>query len=313
MYDTIGLWYPNPSETHNFSYRPVAACLDSVYSDGVSPRTGFQVAKGTIDNMRVKTGPLGVHVQGSLARFYHGSNGEILTRRDTERAIQKLSDSLGVPFERARVNRLDIASNFIMRRPAREYLSRFLDCRYLKRSDFSDKETVTYHNGVRAFSGYDKIGEIKRKRQEIPEIFKGHNVLRLELSLRKRVAPQFKLDTVWGCDLYNPNFYVEALKRWHGAYCSVNKLRKGASLDLRGTKVFERSLAAYGLEAVGGYDVALAMLKSAKESGQIPRQTYYRLKKSVRDWARLREQGGDETDIIEELDKKVKQAVAFYR
>jgi len=51
----------------------------------------------------------------SLCKWYLGNNFETLQRKDVQHAIEKLSDTLHLPIDKAKVTRFDVAQNFIMK------------------------------------------------------------------------------------------------------------------------------------------------------------------------------------------------------
>ena len=76
---------------------------------------GNEVITGYLGLMKVKVTAQSVKiVDSSLCKWFLGDNFQGLTRGDTMRAIEKLSDLLLLPMDRAMVSRIDVAHNFIM-------------------------------------------------------------------------------------------------------------------------------------------------------------------------------------------------------
>ena len=70
--------------------------------------TGTNETAGNLANLKVwfaDTFPQKLTVKGSLAKFHYGDNLQKLTRRETEQAIQKLSETLTVDMNQAKVQR----------------------------------------------------------------------------------------------------------------------------------------------------------------------------------------------------------------
>ena len=80
---------------------------EHVFSDGLVVLTGH------LGNLKVIVNRYQVKVKdGSLCKYYMGNNFKAMGRKDTQRAIEKLSDTLHLPMSLAAVTRLDVAQNF---------------------------------------------------------------------------------------------------------------------------------------------------------------------------------------------------------
>lgn len=306
MIDTVTLWLD--------TLEGVEAATEALTGqrETIDRQTGEVTVRGRLKNLSVRIGGQGLSVTGSLARFHYGSNSQSLTRRAIEEAIEGLSDRLHLPMEQARVYRLDIAGDLIMRKPVIEYLPQLVSAPYLKRSEFADRQTVLFSNRQKAQCLYDKRQEIESKHEPVPEVFTGRNVLRYENRVLKRLAVQFHREEVRGADLIHEAFYMEALKKWEREYFNINKLKRGQVINMKNVKELEKSLASYGLQVIGGEARAMDLIRSAREQGQISKMQCQRLKEKIRELS-IAKGRGEESDDIAELDEKVKQAVACYR
>ena len=78
---------------------------------------GVHVVSGYLDNaLKISVSSGGVKIsEGSLCKWFLGDNIQTLGRKETQQAIERLSDALHLPFEHADVTRIDIAQNFIVR------------------------------------------------------------------------------------------------------------------------------------------------------------------------------------------------------
>ena len=83
----------------------------------MQPQNQVLDISGHLQNLRVSISDSGVGVKGSLAKFYLNDNLQQLTRQDSQRAIELLSDTLQVPVSRAIVSRLDVAHNIMLDHP----------------------------------------------------------------------------------------------------------------------------------------------------------------------------------------------------
>ena len=118
--------------------------------------TGEYSHHGNLENMRVNVYPRCLRVEGSLSKYLNGNNLERFSRAQTEQAIEKLSDSLKLPFKNAKVNRIDLAENFILKRPVREYMSLMGEATYFTKRPYS-KNGLYYDNFRRSMIFYNKV------------------------------------------------------------------------------------------------------------------------------------------------------------
>ena len=82
------------------------------------------VFTGSLGNLKVSCNEYQIKVKdGSLCKWYLGDNLQTMGRKDTERAVEKLSDLLHLPMDKAQVTRIDVSQNFIMKHPPSVYLN----------------------------------------------------------------------------------------------------------------------------------------------------------------------------------------------
>ncbi|NIQ08084.1 MAG: hypothetical protein GWO20_20920, partial [Candidatus Korarchaeota archaeon] len=205
MYDTVKLTLAT-LETEGI------ANLLTNPKETINKVTGECLESGYMENLLVKVSGNSVTICGSLSKFVNGNNVERLTRKATELAIEKLSDLLKLSLHQANVYRLDVAETLILKRPVREYLGLLGDSRYYDRCP-QGKRSLLYRSDQRAKAFYGKIHEMhsKKKGENIPEVFQGRNALTYELRFLKRLARQFKRKAVKASDLFEQNFYIQAV------------------------------------------------------------------------------------------------------
>jgi hypothetical protein len=285
------------------------------YKQSVNPETGDLKESGRLENLRVWAGGWGLKIEGSLSKFKYGCNAQSLTRQACSEALAEIGERLRIPIDEAQVSKFEMAQTFIMKRPAVDYLSAFIGAPFLKRTDFEDRETVSFKNTLRELQFYDKVNELIKKGQEVPEVFKGKNTLRYEARFNSRLGIQFNKKIVTVKDLTEEVFYMTAIDKWKDQYFLIQKIRKDRALNMTGQREYLQSLAFYGLQNIGGIDVALDLIKGARLRGEIGKKTGQRLKKLTLSIAQAKPATPETTgeDCIQELDSKVRQAVACYR
>lgn len=278
---------------------------ESMYQTGPS-------VTGQIDNLRVTVTERGVKVGNSLCKYYLGDNLQTIGRQDTEKAIEKISDTLHLPFDRSHVTRLDIAQNLILKHPLPVYLNHLGTARYYTRLEQPD--SVYYSNSKRRLVFYNKLKEVAARREPIPELYRGRNALRFEMRLEKRLREQFKRKEVTASLLFEEKFYIKLIDWWFDEYKAIQKIN-AMETDLSNVKT-KRDLYNIGLLALvekeGGPMAIKKKIDELYQTGEISRKQVYDLKQAVKD-ALSNETGQKQSEAIRELDQKIKQAVRFYR
>lgn len=308
MYDTIHFWLARNDADADIE--AVANKLEQS-KDMANRDTGEVVSFGKLDNLKVAVSMSGVSIKGSLAKFYLPDNTYTLNRQQAKEAIEKLSDSLSLSVDRARITRIDISTNFVMRHPAKLYFDMLGDCRYYNRQQ-ATPHTLYYHlKGIdckRSMCFYDKAREVKAHNGIIPDIFVGENLLRYESRWCTRLAQQFKEPEITGATLYNRSFYIKALKMWGTNYFSIQKkkqLRNDAMNDIRTVKDATNFICAYALGRLKP-DEVLHILEELKANKVFKHPEYYtQLKRKINSLC-SNTKGMENSDLIKELDSEIK-------
>lgn len=275
---------------------------------------GNIVVTGSLDNYSVSITPYQVRVKdGSLCKWYMGDNFKSMERRDIQHAIEKLSDELHLPMERASVKRLDVADNIITRHPVSVYLSHLGVLPYANR--LVEPNSLYYTRNDITLCFYDKIKEQRSKGMPIPELFSKSNVLRYEQRYMRRLGATFKVERVTGAMLYDDVFYINLLKRWRDAYRAISKVND-VSLNFNAIKtkqqLFRMALLAW-IGDVGGEIEMLNQIAENQKKGILTSKQARDLRQAVKDSCTIREGYTVKSDLITELDRKIAEAVRYYR
>jgi len=202
-----------------------------------SYRKDINTYSGYVRNLRVFRNLGGVHIYGSLAKYYSGENITPLTLRKVEKAIAILEIETGIELEKAIVKGVELGISVITKEKPSEYLKLFGNRARFTRHEYSSLkgvETITYSKGKGSFqfSGYDKINEMVQKHKEIPVMFEGTNVLRLEYKIvrRRGIKAKFHRDLT-AYDLFNPAVYQKLQSLFLEAYQTIPKFGRQFYLD----------------------------------------------------------------------------------
>jgi hypothetical protein len=280
----------------------------------VSLETGEVRVFGSYKNLRVHCNSSGISLKGSLSKYELGNNLERLTRGKLQMAIERLCDETLLNWKRAKVYRLDVGTCLVVKQPCSTYLRGLGELPRFQRCE-QGENGLLYVTSAKALSFYDKMKEVRRKQERLPSVFEGLNVLRYEIQFRSRLKDVFRVPEIFAESLYNETFYIQALTMWKNAYFAIQKQGKLRfnpemlrTLDVR---KLESSLAAIALRELGEREV-LAMIQAARRDGLLTKIQAARLRAKVRELATL-PAIIEPSEVMLELDAKVKQAVQFYR
>jgi hypothetical protein len=265
---------------------------------------------GYLENLKVKVTGSRVSISDSTCKYYLGDNFQTLSKGDYKKAIEKISDTLHLPFHLADVTRIDAAHNLIMQHEISLYYSCLGEANHYKR--LPQPNGLYYSNKKRQLIFYGKVQEQKDKRQPIPELYRNRNVLRIEFRFTKRLREQLNRPEIKAGLLYDERFYRELIKRWKNEYLAIQKINsKLFSMKPTGsTKELVENLALHSILETGQPQV-LNLIKQWQETGEIDKHQAQRHMDFIKKLAskKMNDQGNE---LIEELDRKVKQAARNY-
>jgi hypothetical protein len=309
MYDTLHL-YLNREGAKGADL--LALIPDLLQGLTESSKDGRYFVSGNFHNLRVSVSDQRLSIKGSLSKYYLGDNIQTLTRQDTQRGIERLSDELSLPLGDASLSRLDFGHNLIMKHEPEVYFTYLGESRYFERYRLSD--SLNYKNGNRMQVFYDKVLESKFHRVEIPKVWQGKNVLRFESRYLKRIEDLLKHPDITANTLSDEQFYIGLVRRYFEDYEAIQKVLPDP-LDysnMTSPKDFWKQVALLQMQAWGQPKV-MEMIDEMKARDTFKSPEYYsRLRREVKEGM-----GGSKAEISEsliaELDHKVKALKMFYR
>jgi len=323
MFDNIDFKLKDTEATDTDFLSETPLYLDTI--TGEHNFNGVPVVSGILGDLggnhfKVTVSSTGVNIKnGSLCKYYLGDNFKTLGRSETQRAIEMLSDALHLPIDRATVTRMDIAQNFIVQNPVQVYYNHLGELKYSTRQGVGNGigtvETLYYYLSGGILSFYDKLKEQKDKRQPIPELYQNRNVLRYEQRYKSRLAQTFKVERVTAAMLFDEAFYIKAIDKWKDNYFNIKKINDiTLNFDAMKGKTDLYNMGVLALvEMVGGELNLINQIKEAQKSGNLNKKQAYDLKQAVTAACKIKDGVTVPNDAILELDKKVKEAVKFYR
>lgn len=309
MFDNTDFNYTNSATPGINFLQTIPQYLTKVTSNG---NTEFgEYVNGYLDTLKVKVTENGFNVKdSSICKYYLGDNFKTLSKGDYKRAIEKISDSLHLPFHLANVTRIDLAQNFIMQYESNLYYPYLGESQYYKRLE--QNNGLYYNNKKRQLLFYGKVQEQKDKRQPIPELYQYRNVLRFEMRFISRLREQFNRNEITAGLLYDELFYRDLVKRWKNEYFNIQKINnKFNTMKPTGsTKELIENLALFQI-IEAGQPTILSTIKQWQKTGEIDKHQAQRLREAIKEIAQrpINEAGND---LINELNRKVKEAARNY-
>ncbi len=269
--------------------------------------------RGNLGNLTINANDFSMFVgYGSICKWFLGDNFKALGINDTRRAIECLSDMLHLPMNEAAITRVDVAGNFIMKYPAIVYFDHLGDLRATKR--LQQPDGVYYSQSAKQAVFYDKIKEEKKHREPIPELYAGKNVLRYENRIVRRLPKVLRVPEVKAAMLYQREFYNTLLNQWSNTYKAIHKI-SNTTIDFKMITT-KRGLFNWGLltgiESIGGQAEMLRQIAEAQQRGELTNKQAHDLRAAVKSACRVDGVMVTESDAIQELDKKVAEAVKMY-
>lgn len=203
---------------------------------------------GRIKNMQVDIRGTTLIVEGSLTKWFLGNNYErFLLLWEIRSAIRCLGSALGVPIEKAKVSRMDIAFNFRVSYVPWLYLTKLLYFDSYHRSNI-EKETLYFDRYDCQLVFYDKMNELKSCGvEELAHL----NLLRYEFRFKK-VTKLF--GEVRGSCLYDSDFCLSLLEKWYRCYMDIDKQVEEVGLKFTGVKGMKESCVALCMSEINMFE-----------------------------------------------------------
>jgi len=309
MYDTINLSLPI-DRVGSFDYSKTIEHLSNITEH--LKDDGQVYISGNLKNLRVSLSGQGIYLKGSLAKYFLPDNFHTLTRSDSSRAIEQLSDELHLPMNESLVKRIDFSQNFLMKQKPESYYKHLGDCLHYNR--LTQERSLYYSNTLRTKLFYNKVAEAKYSRLSIPEIWSNQNVLRYELRFLGRLPKQFNISEIKADLLSDEFFYMSLFDKWHSEYQSINKINtiNFNLTDMNSPKDFMKQLQLYAIANIG-QDKIMQEIEHLRASKKFEKPEYYsRLKKEIKQLSSLPKLT-ESSELIDELDLKIRDSKRYYR
>jgi hypothetical protein len=309
MYDTINLWLPI-DRAGSFDMSKTLQSLSGITEH--IKEDGQVYASGYLNNYKVNLSGQGVSLKGSLAKYFLPDNFHTLTRSDSARAFEMMADELYLPILKAKVIRIDFAQNFLMDYEPEAYYNFLGECQYYNRQPQS--KSLYYTNGLRQKLFYNKIAEGKTKGLSLPDVWCDQNVLRYEMRFKSRLPKEFNQAEITASSLSGEKFYMAIFDKWLEEYEAINKLHSiNFNLsNMNSPKDFWKQINLLAVNMIG-QDKIMQEIENLRLQRAFDKPEYYsRLKKEIKELCKTPEMTAS-SDLVAELDKKIKSSKRHYR
>lgn len=311
MYDKVKLWAIRTRATPD-----VSKSLDRA-KDLIDHETGEVCTFGSLEGLKVAIYTGGISIIGSLAKYLYPNNIYPLDRHTTAQAIEKLSDSLHINLNDAKVTGLEFGTQFIMAHPVENYLSKLGDMPKLLRYHF-DVGTLYYKPKgklqLKVFAFYDKKADAVAKNMTLPVGFDEANLLKYEMRLNGRLPQQLGVPEVIASTLSENFFYRLMMERYQESYFSISKLKQIKANVMGNIKTVSDAFDVLVALLINQSDqsVIATFLEELKEDKVFKDRKYLsRLRKKIEEVsAKAFLETSDE--IIKELDDEIRNIGAYF-
>lgn len=310
MYDKIKLFYPKTREIPDIS-----KLLDKA-KEQIDHETGEVCTFGSLEGLKVSIYTGGISIVGSLAKYLYPNNIYPLDRHTTAQAIEKLSDSLHLYLDGAKVTSMEFGTQFVMTHPVESYLSKLGDMPKLLRYHF-DAGTLYYKpkgkHQPKIFAFYDKQADAIAKNMTLPDGFTGANLLRYEMRLNGRLPQQLGVPEVTASTLSEKSFYQMMVKRYQDNYFTISKQNQIKTDAMNEIKTVSDAFDVFVARLISQSDQSqiTGYLEELKDAGVFPDKKYYtRLKRKLQEVATKAGLAVSD-ELVKELDDEVKNTGAY--
>lgn len=285
------------------------------YIDNVSEHwfsNGAIAFCGNVGGYKISVTESGVNIKGcSLTKWFMGDNFKEMGRRDTQQAIENLSDALHLPIEKANITRLDFALNIPVKHPIEVYFNHLGGLNHYKKLlQKSGCLSLYYSQNNEQYVFYDKVREQKIKGDFIPELYQDRNVLRIEQRYLKRIAQRLKIDIVTANKLYDVDFFNALYNRLGDTYQAIEKTNN-STINLNEMKA-KRELYDMGVMALiemFGKENVISQIKEGQQIGKLTKKQAYDLREAINEVYKRQIKINCQNDVIDELNKRVKESI----
>jgi hypothetical protein len=215
---------------------------------------------------------------GSLTKLFYGNNIQNLNFTQIHQALMQFETLFEIPFDNAKIKRLDVAANMQMDMPINLYLDLLTTPEHYKLRLY-EGETKSFEGSKNKLLFYDKVAEVRKNDRASYSAFQNTYILKYEISLTKNIAKNLSLQDFTMKNLFDPVVYEYLLNEWQAGYYRIPKLTKmlPSQISYQTLSSFKDSLILQGMNSMGGVEV----LNMAINQADIKKNVKYLIKNYV--------------------------------
>lgn len=253
---------------------------------------------GTLKNLNIYIESAFVRIEGSLPKYYYGSNLITLSRSEPGIIIDQLSNELGIPLQEAIITRIDIAANIEVENNPKSY---FLSLGILSKFDrlLRKGSSLYYEQNWCKLCFYDKIAEAKSHNDSyLTEELLNKNILRYEIRFFRDWLKYYFKRNIKAKEIYGDSSDIccELVAEWYFKYEAITKT---GIMKPKFDMTMKSLLGWYLKELSRKQDI----LKIIDANGNKGDRRAARLKREVKKL--LKEQSGEPENLVEEFNAKI--------
>ena len=157
--------------------------------------------------------------------------------------------------------------------------------------------------------------EAQRGGDTFPEIYAGQNVLRYERRFQHRLPKYLNEPEITGATLYDEMFYIKLVDLWLKGYRDISKINDIIINPeaMKSKKEFDRAARLALVEKFGGEASLLEAIKEMQLRGDLTKKQAFDMRKAVREACTSGMSLTVQSEAVGELERKIKEAAAYYR
>lgn len=284
--------------------------LTSISTEGIS--FGKPTVNGKLNSFNVTITEDKIKIRdASLTKFLFGNSLTTMSRSSIKQAFEKMSDVLHLPVKQAEVLKFHYAKNIMLNNDTSLYLPYLGQIKCYKRLE--QPFGINYKQTNKEFLIYDKIREVKHHREALHPMYKDRFMIRLESRYERQLCKEFNRHSINVSLLYDELFYMQVNDIWYNNYLSIDKIKIN-KIDMKQITT-KRQMALLGVLSLvqreGGKTQALQNLRERYLKKELTKKQHHDLKVMIEQSSQMKLQTV-ESDLIIELNQKVKEAVKFY-
>lgn len=312
--DTLGVRWKKENLPNTNFLKEIPIYLTDVFNNGDPVSSyGVPMVNGKLKGFKVSiTDEWVVLKDSSLQKFAHIDNISPFSKSMIKSALELLSDTIHLPLSQADVFKFHYAIPITLKYDPSLYLNYFGNLGHFKRN--TQSSGINYQIANREFCIYDKIKELKSHREYIPPIYQNSNLMRFEYRYNRNLCKHFNLPRITALTLTDRNFYINLNNELYQTYKNIEKLKK-IKIDMETIttkKQYEKLGVLSLIEAQGGVLNAIAEINERHKKGKLSKKQAFDLRSLVRECSQMKLQT-IESDLILELNQKMKESIRFYR